>query len=82
MKSRGVGLSELRGDVDINSRGVYWLMNMIAIHARTYKNKSKYAGLRNLQTTIYFLPNNIKPNIRIIQNEKAKAVLTKNGSSR
>ena len=56
-------------------RGVNWFMKTIANHAITYKNKVKYSGDINLQMIIYFLPNNIKPNPRMIQKENAKAVL-------
>jgi len=61
-------------------RGVYWLIKTIANHAITYRNKVKYSGDINLQTIIYFLPNNIKPNPRMIQKENAKAVLITIGS--
>lgn len=64
-----------KGVWTLKSMGVNWLIKITASHAIIYRNNTKYAGLMNLQTMIYFLPNNKNPKPRMIQNEKANAVL-------
>ena len=60
---------------EIKLRGVYSVIKTMASQAIIYRNNVKYSGDMNLHITMYFRPNRIKPNIRIIQKEKEKAVL-------
>ena len=74
-----VNLVPISGDPYIKLIGVNSSKNEIANQAIMYKNKVKYAGLMNLQITMYFLPKSRNPRIKIIQKEKENAVLRKNG---
>jgi hypothetical protein len=73
---------EAIGLVVMRSIGVYSVIKTTANHAIIYINRVRYSGLKKRHTMIYFLPNNINPIIKIIQKEKAKLVLIKNGLSK
>jgi hypothetical protein len=80
--SRKINRFDLKGDENMKVIPGTLLINTTANQAIIYKNRVRYSGLINRQTTMYFLPKSMKPIMRMIQKEKAKLVSTISGLSK